>query len=399
MRQLALGIPILVLLGLALITGFRPLYFLLYFVALVSILAYLWAWLQTRGLEVWVESLSLRPQVGHPLQLKITVREKLGLPRIALRFKLSDRLAERDEQVLNLQPRASTEWTTLVRDHHRGINVIGSLTITASDPLGLVRLSRQVGDPHTIMVYPNVVPLSSGLSIGAASLGDIGDASLMISASTLASRVREYRPGDSLSHIHWPSTAKMDRLMSKEFDSGGHSEVWIFLDLQASTQAGTGLESTEEYGVTIAASLAKSLIEAGQQVGLVTQGDNLHNIPPKREMDHLWDILKALALVKAEGNIALPTLMVKESIGLAPGSVAVVVAPGPTQSQTTISQFLYRRGISVVPVFLDSASFEGHPSREGPKGEGRVVISDAHIIRRGDHLAHSLANVMDRLVY
>ncbi|MEE9260993.1 MAG: DUF58 domain-containing protein, partial [Dehalococcoidia bacterium] len=335
MRQLALGIPILVLLGLALITGFRPLYFLLYFVALVSILAYLWAWLQTRGLEVWVESLSLRPQVGHPLQLKITVREKLGLPRIALRFKLSDRLAERDEQVLNLQPRASTEWTTLVRDHHRGINVIGSLTITASDPLGLVRLSRQVGDPHTIMVYPNVVPLSSGLSIGAASLGDIGDASLMISASTLASRVREYRPGDSLSHIHWPSTAKTDRLMSKEFDSGGHSEVWIFLDLQASTHAGAGLESTEEYGVTIAASLAKSLIEAGQQVGLVTQGDNLHNIPPKREMDHLWDILKALALVKAEGNIALPTLMVKESIGLAPGSVAVVVAPGPTQSQTT----------------------------------------------------------------
>ena len=71
MRQLALGMPILVLLGLALITGFRPLYFLLYFVALVSILAYLWAWLQTRGLEVWVESLSNRPQVGHPLQVKI----------------------------------------------------------------------------------------------------------------------------------------------------------------------------------------------------------------------------------------------------------------------------------------------------------------------------------------
>ncbi len=221
----------------------------------------------------------------------------------------------------------------------------------------------------------------------------------MISASTLASRVREYRPGDSLSHIHWPSTAKTDQLMSKEFDSGGHSEVWIFLDLQASTQAGTGLESTEEYGVTIAASLAKSLIEAGQQVGLVTQGDNLHNIPPKREMDHLWDILKSLALVKAEGNITLPTLMVKESIGLAPGSVAVVVAPGPTQSQTTISQFLYRRGISVVPVFLDTASFEGSSSREGSKGEGRVVISDAHIIRRGDHLGHFLANVMDRLVY
>ena len=87
-RLLAFTIPLLLLFGLSLVTGYRPFYFFLYFVLVLLAFSYLWTWLQTRGLEVRVESLSTRPQVGHALNLRITVREKLGIPRMALKFKL-----------------------------------------------------------------------------------------------------------------------------------------------------------------------------------------------------------------------------------------------------------------------------------------------------------------------
>ena len=385
----------MVLLGLALITGFRPLYFLLYFITLVSALAYIWAWLQYRGLEVEVESLSAWPRVGPPLQLRITVREKIGLPRIMLGFRPFGLPTPGEGHVVSLNPRGSATWTVMVKNHRRGLNTVGSVTVIASDPLGLLRLERQVGEPHTVMVYPGVVPLVPGMSIGSAALGDVGGMSFWSSASASASRIREYHPGDNLSHIHWPSTARKGQLMTKEFDSGGHNDVWVFLDLQSDTQAGSSPEGTEEYGVTVAASLAKGLIEAGQSVGLVTQGDNLYSMSPKRDQDHLWDLLTALALVKAEGTIDLTTLIQKDSARLVPGSTAVVIAPGPTHSQATIPQYLYHRGIGLVSIVLDVASFDGTAGAKVTRSE---AFNGSLLIRRGDNLAHSLALVMDRLV-
>ena len=392
-RPLALTVPLLLLVGLALVTGYRPYYFLLNFALLLLAFSYLWTWLQTRGLDVRVESLSARPQVGYPMNLKITVREKLGIPRLALKFNLLAGPDQEEGLVLNIRPRASSQWIVSSHHHRRGINVIGSLVVTATDPLGLVTLSRQVGDPHTVTVFPKVISLSWSMSTSTAP-GDTGGASLIQGSSASASRIREYRPSDSLNRIHWPSTAKANRLMSKEFDSGGHTEVWLFLDLQGSEQSGIGPESTEEYGVTIAASLAKSLVESGQRVGVAAQGDKLLNIAPKRDINHLWNILTALALIKAQGNVPLPTLMVKESLAIPHGSLAVVIAPGPMRSGTTIFQFMYRRGVTVVPVLLESDSF-----RDQPEGKGTAVLGEGHVIRRGDHLPHTLANVMDRLVY
>ena len=56
-----------------------------------------------------------------------------------------------------------------------------------------------------------------------------------------ASRVREYLPGDKLVHIHWPSTARSNQLMTKEFDATGRSEeVWLFLDLHGTSRPGQG---------------------------------------------------------------------------------------------------------------------------------------------------------------
>ena len=388
-----------IMLALALVTAYRPLYFLLYFGLLLTTLSYLWSWIQTRGLDVTVETLSARPQVGHPLHLRITVREKLGIPRLGLRLSMLDLATRENSLTLNLKPRSVSQQTIMAHQDRRGLNTIGAAEIAATDPLGLTTIRRQVGDPQTITVYPQVVPLVAGLSVGAAAFGDVGRASLMPGSSASASRVREYRPSDSLNRIHWPTTARTNRLMSKEFDSGGHTAVWLILDLQSSRQIGEGLESTEEYAVTIAASLAVSLIESHQNVGLMVHGETLHSIAPLRDPAQLWVILDTLSRIEAKGEIPLSNLLIKAGRELPQGSLAVVIAPGPIPGSPGVFQHMYRRGVTVLPVLLDSGSFHVAANGEAPTQTAATAPYDGYVIRRGDRLSHSLANVMDRLVY
>ena len=302
-----------------------------------------------------------------------------------------------EEEDFSLLPRATTTWTVSGLCHHRGLNTVGSLAMISSDPSGLLQLQCRVGRPQNILVYPATVELSRAVAEGQATGGEIGEVGQLIGHSPAASMVRQYTPGDSLTHIHWPTTARLNQLMTKEFEGAGINEVWLFVDLQEAVQAGTGDESTEEYGITIAASLAKGLIQTGHAVGLVMQGDQLYRLAPRKDPNHLWAMLRALALARATGRTPLPTLMAQESGNVGPGTVTMVVAPWPGQNMGSLFQFLTRRGILVVPIFLDAASF-GRPADSGWRSDARIEMHDwALVVRRGDELSTSLGGVLDQL--
>ena len=63
-RLLRIAGPLLVLLVLAMITGFQPIYWIIYLVIVGTAIGYLWAWIQSRGLETQVQEVSRHPQVG-----------------------------------------------------------------------------------------------------------------------------------------------------------------------------------------------------------------------------------------------------------------------------------------------------------------------------------------------
>ncbi len=399
MPLIALGVYFLILVGLALVSGYRPFYFLLYFSGAVTALSYLWAWLQTLGLDIEVISVTQRPQVGRPLQLRVTVKERIGLPRIGLGIRLAgDQSGDGEHRIIGLKPKQKLSWTARVAEHRRGLNNIGSAEVEGGEPLGLAKVKRQVGEPESIMVYPSVVAVTAGMTSGTSSLGQMGDLSQILSASTTASRVREYQPGDSLSHIHWPSSAKTNQLMTKEFDSSGQTEIWICLDFQAGGHAGMGRESTEEYGVTIAASLARSMLESGQMVGLVIQGDEFYHLRPQRGLDHYWDVMKALALVKAKGDVSLQRLIALEGEKIGAGSTVVTISPRRNGVSGGISQQLVRKGIGHLPIYLEAASFNQEEGAESSASRRRS-LDGAFVVRRGDNLAYSLSIVLDQLVF
>jgi uncharacterized protein (DUF58 family) len=181
--------------------------------------------------------------------------------------------------------------------------------------------------------------------------------------------VRAYVPGDSLNRVHWRSTARLDTLMVKTFDLEPSGDLWIVLDLDATVQAGQGEESTEEYGVILAASLADRMLRQNRAVGLVAYGTTASPdspdpqplptiVLPQKGKAQQWRILRALATVSAGGIWPLDRVLAEMDRNLGRGMTLAVVTPSCDPAWVAGLLPPMRRGVAPTVIFLDAASFD-----------------------------------------
>jgi len=226
-----------------------------------------------------------------------------------------------------------------------------------------------------------------------------------------AAGIREYAPGDSLNRIHWVSTARRNRLMTKEFELDPQAEVWIFLDASETGQASLPYTwprktkedlwkhkfefalppSTEEYGVSVAASVARYFLRLGRSVGFVSSGQTLTMIPPDRGGRQLGKILESLALIRAEGSLPIWGLVDIQAQHLARGSTIVFVTHSVEQEVVLAAELLTRRGLRPVVVLIDAGSFNG-PEGTDEVAEGlKYMKIPLRIVRRDADLRNALS--------
>jgi uncharacterized protein (DUF58 family) len=179
----------------------------------------------------------------------------------------------------------------------------------------------------------------------------------------------------------------MDRLIVKEFELDPMAEVWVFLDAEARVQAEepysppsqaveaiwspwrdvTLPPSTEEYGVCVAASLARHFLRRDRAVGLVSSHQASQRtpdvLPPDRGGRQLGKILELLAPLHAEGDLSISALMAAHAQHLPRGSTVIVVTPSPDDEVAVAADLLSQRGLRPVVVLINAASFGG---MEGP---------------------------------
>ena len=88
--------------------------------------------------------------------------------------------------------------------------------------------------------------------------------------------VIEYRQGDDVRRVHWRSTARRGELMVRREEQAWDPSVTLILDSRARAHGGPGRESSFEYAVSCAASIAMHFVEHGFAVHLYdAQGDML----------------------------------------------------------------------------------------------------------------------------
>jgi uncharacterized protein (DUF58 family) len=384
----------LVLLLLALSTGWNATWVLVYSLGLLLAGSALWANWNVAGLELRRRHRARRVQVGDTFVEQAILESVPGpgqwWPRLWLELHdASDLPGHHLDGVLSLGPVGRKVWELRSVCTRRGRFSLGPVWVSSGDPFGIFRTSRKLAEGVNIVVYPKAVPLPGfGRVPGELPGGALQGVRVQFSTPNVSS-VREYRPGDAFNRIHWPTTARTNRLMVREFELDPTADVWIVLDLDGDVHTGSGLESTEEYAVTAAASLARHLLDQGRAVGLVSQTATL---PADRGPRQAERILEVLALVRASSPLNLPALLSAETSRFARSSTLIVVTPSTAEGWARLCQALNARGVHTVAVLIEAATFGQAPSTLLLVSSLAAAHITMYLVKRGDRLDHALSS-------
>lgn len=108
-------------------------------------------------------------------------------------------------------------------------------------------------------------------------------------------QLRGYLPGDDIRSIDWNSSAKMNKLMIKEFVQEKERTILIALDISSSLLCSSQESLKKEYAHNVAAALAMIAQNSNDKVGLLLFSDKIEAyIPPRKGRGHSAHIVRQI---------------------------------------------------------------------------------------------------------
>jgi uncharacterized protein (DUF58 family) len=331
--------------------------------------ATLLAWLYVRfaadGLSV-SRVFTPRAYEEDPVKVALRVRNRFWLPLYLVELRdwfAADGLPLKHLLIHRLPAKSAgvqVEYTGQCA-HGRGRFDVGPLEITVSDPLGLFQQKRVFSELGELIVYPRTFPIRDlGLQELMWRAPISAPANLRAGQAATFLGTREYRPGDNVRHIHWPSTARWGRIVLKEFETDTNLETTIFLDLNQKSLRGIGRGSNIEYGVRLAASIAGHVISKLFACQLIADPGSPIVVPPRTGQHQQITLLDTLARVRPTGKTPYLDLVTAGMRFVSDGGAVVLIFTTLDISEDgfySVSAELIRRGARVVPVIMDESTF------------------------------------------
>jgi uncharacterized protein (DUF58 family) len=372
------------------ITGVRLAYTLAYVLTFLIVVAFLWSRALSRRVDVERDSPDGAHMVGEPFTERFRVRNRSILPvaycEVHDRTRLPGYIPGR---ACSLRGGDVVSWSARGVFQRRGIYEFGPLEARLGDPFGLFPRTLRVAPRTQVLVYPQIHalgemgPLSAEGGLGEAGRGRSVDVPPDVTT------IREYDRGDGLGRIHWPSTARTGRLMSRVYETRQSADVLVMLDLQRGQHFGEAPESSLEYAVSIAASLCHASIRRGQAFGLVSNDSAHTGFGAGRGEAQRLRILDYLATCSDDGDVPLAAALQRHGEGWRGRGSIVVVTSNRSQGWVEALLDLGVRGQRHLAVFVEPTSFgaPGPPLRI--PAAWRLAL-DWWQVRRGDELGGGL---------
>lgn len=287
--------------------------------ALCLVLAAVWT-LGRMAFAAEIDLAKTRVTVGESAMGRVIVRNLGGRSMLPTRFDLPVGGGIGSFQVPGLAGDAIHEQLFTIPARHRSVLTIGPVRSVKADPLGLMQRVKRWSDPVELFIHPRVVALSAS-STGF--LRDVdGISSQNLSSSDIAFHaLRDYVPGDDRRNIHWRTTARMGKLMIRQFEETQRSHLLLILSVRAEDYPDAEDFETAISGI---ASLAAQALREQRAVSLYIQS----GLVAYPSTPGLFDALSRLELVR-EGD-TLRDVAARATTAVPQTSVAVLVTGSAT---------------------------------------------------------------------
>ena len=387
-------IGLILLMGaLGVATAWKPFWVLFYALVVALALSIAWLAVSLRGLKFTRSELGGRAQVGERIEERLALENHSLMPKLWVQVTDASTLpGHHAGYVSSVGPRQRIAWKARTLCRKRGRYMLGPVVATTGDPLGLFRRELTLDPGKQLLVLPPVLHLNTFSLYPGVMPGRGRGSQRSLQTTTNVVTVRSYIPGDALTRIHWPSTARRSELMVKEFDLDPTIDVMLLLDLDRDIQAGQDDSSTEEYGVTIAATIAAYLLQQQElSVALTIAGMPEGTLPLDRGERQLDRVLELLAVAHPLEAQSLNTTLAIETPRMGRNTTLIIITPSTDLIWPQSMLTLQRRGVRPLVILLDPHSFDetrggNTATHEALLAGGIPVIS----IQRGDPLVRVL---------
>jgi len=366
------------------------------------VLSLFWAWTGVNWLRVARRSNARVAEVGQVIEEEFRLTNLGWLPKLWVEVRDKSTLpGHYASRVVGwIGGRKWRGWRVKTVCRERGRFELGPVAVRSGDPLGIYQMERKIELRHILLVYPLVYefrefPLPVGYIPGGQALRRRTHFT-----TTNASGVREYVYGDSINRIHWGLSAKRNKLVVKEFELDPMTELFIAIDLfqgvhfdlrealfdegmddapvlTSNTSTDTAAPvveivapdqifplppSTEEYAISIAASVAKYFLRQDRAVGLGGYAKHREIITGERGERQLNKLMETLAVLKADGDLPFERMLRAELPQLPRGTTVIAISPSPDLHWAEAVQQATHSGLRVVAIVIEAQTFGGTAS-------------------------------------
>ena len=242
---------------------------------------------------------------------------------------------------------------------HRGLINVGPARSVRSDALGLLRRVRSWDEPVVLHVHPRTVRVpfdATGfqLDVEGVSTGKLSSSDVSFHA------LRDYEPGDDRRAVHWQSTARLGKLIVRQYEETHRSHHVIVLD----TSRDAWDHDSFETAVSVAGSLGLANLRESRPVSVTTTDEWLPSSVAMRLLDSLSEISR-----RSSGDLAL---RVREAVAQRPGVSALTLIVGP---ETTDSDAAHLARLAPIDVPVSIIRIGVNKAR-ARRNLGRGVLLD-----------------------
>jgi uncharacterized protein (DUF58 family) len=334
-----------------------------------------------------------------PLQatIKLTRRFPFPLFYLVIEDHAPEKMLKRHGQMkkeatkglLSLGFQKSITFAYTIKGMPRGEYRFQKVTVKTGDIFGFVQKQKTYKVEQNVLVYPKIISPRKWLPLDLSQGGRHRSKKHFEYDLTSISSIRDYIPGDRLSWLDWKATARVNKLVTKQFEFPLNKDIVVILDRTTRSHQNMNVDEFER-AVSLAASLADRALITGSSVGFGSLGKETTWVTMHDQAYQKWVILHHLASAEQDDLMDSSYAFHKYIKQLSQQTTIVYITTQVSERSILLFNDLLNRGLSVELFFtIDELGEREHHNLQKLRAMGIYVhiIKDYHfdeILKAGE---------------